>query len=51
MLLPLALPVLAAGLGDSEDAVQAAAADALVPVAPLLLELDRQVGMVSWGGA
>lgn len=43
-LLPRAAPALAAALGDPEDAVQAAAADALAPVAGLLLALDRGVG-------
>jgi hypothetical protein len=42
-LLPLALPVLSEGLADREDAVQAAAADALAPVAAQLLDLDRGV--------
>jgi HEAT-like repeat len=37
LLLPAALPVLLAGLGDRDDSVQAAAAEALIPVAPLLL--------------
>ncbi|KAF6253887.1 SNF2 family N-terminal domain-containing protein [Scenedesmus sp. NREL 46B-D3] len=35
-----ALPVLMAGLGDKDDSVQAAAAEALVPMAPLLLAAD-----------
>jgi hypothetical protein len=43
-LLPLALPVLSAALADREDAVQAAAADGLVPVAPVLLAQDPEVG-------
>jgi hypothetical protein len=43
-LLPAALPVLMAGLGDKDDSVQAAAAEALVPMAPLLLAMqDEQV--------
>lgn len=43
-LLPAALPVLMAGLGDKDDSVQAAAAEALVPMAPLLLAMqDDQV--------
>jgi hypothetical protein len=36
-LLPPALPLLLAGLKDRDDSVQAAAAEALVPLAPLLL--------------
>lgn len=45
VLLPAALPVLLAGLTDKDDSVQAAAAEALVPIAPLLLSLgDGQVG-------
>jgi hypothetical protein len=44
-LLPAALPVLMAGLADKDDSVQAAAAEALVPMAPLLLAMqDEQVG-------
>jgi hypothetical protein len=43
-LLLLARPALADALSDREDAVQAAAADALVPVAGQLLALDRRVG-------
>lgn len=39
-LLPAALPVLMAGLGDKDDSVQAAAAEALVPMAPLLLAMQ-----------
>lgn len=39
-LLPAALPVLLAGLTDKDDSVQAAAADALVPMAPLLLAMQ-----------
>ena len=42
-LMPLALPALLEGLKDSEDSVQAAAADALVPMASLLLQMDEQV--------
>jgi hypothetical protein len=43
-LLPSALPVLMAGLCDKDDSVQAAAAEALVPMAPLLLAMqDEQV--------
>jgi hypothetical protein len=43
-LLPAALPVLMAGLVDKDDSVQAAAAEALVPMAPLLLAMqDEQV--------
>lgn len=43
-LLPTALPALAAALGDREDAVQAAAADALAPAAGQLAAADPQVG-------
>lgn len=39
VLLPVALPVLLAGLQDKDDSVQAAAAEALAPMAPLLLTL------------
>lgn len=47
VLLPAALPVLLAGLTDTDDSVQAAAAEALMPMAPLLLTLgDEQVGPV-----
>eukprot|EP00878_Enallax_costatus_P025679 GHUV01027498.1.p1 GENE.GHUV01027498.1~~GHUV01027498.1.p1 ORF type:complete len:859 (+),score=296.21 GHUV01027498.1:363-2939(+) len=37
VLLPAALPVLLSGLTDKDDSVQAAAAEALAPMAPLLL--------------
>lgn len=43
-LLPPALPALLGGLRDSDDDVRAASADALVPVAPTLLEAGEQVG-------
>jgi hypothetical protein len=39
-LLQMALPVLMAGLQDRDDSVQAAAAEALVPLAPLLLQMQ-----------
>lgn len=39
-LLQLALPVLLAGLQDRDDSVQAAAAEALVPLAPMLLQMQ-----------
>jgi hypothetical protein len=38
-LLQLTLPVLMAGLQDKDDSVQAAAAEALVPLAPMLLQM------------
>lgn len=41
-LLQLALPVLMAGLQDRDDSVQAAAAEALVPLAPMLLQMQVQ---------
>jgi hypothetical protein len=41
-LLQLALPVLMAGLQDKDDSVQAAAAEALVPLAPLLLQMQAE---------
>jgi TATA-binding protein-associated factor len=41
-LLPAALPVLITGLQDKDDSVQAAAADALVPMAPLLLSIANE---------
>lgn len=41
-LLQLALPVLMAGLQDKDDSVQAAAAEALVPLAPLLLQMHAE---------
>lgn len=46
-LLQLALPVLMAGLQDKDDSVQAAAAEALVPLAPMLLQLQAE-DTVSW---
>jgi hypothetical protein len=39
-LLQMALPVLMAGLQDRDDSVQAAAAEALVPLAPMLLQMQ-----------
>lgn len=53
-LLQLALPVLLAGLQDKDDSVQAAAAEALVPLAPLLLQMQiddvslRMMPLCSW---
>lgn len=41
-LLQLALPVLMAGLQDKDDSVQAAAAEALVPLAPMLLQMQAE---------
>ena len=41
-LLPRALPALSAAIADREDAVQAAAADALAPAAPRLRALDAR---------
>lgn len=43
-LLPAALHCLQAGLRDADDEVRAAAADALVPVAPALLAMGPKVG-------
>jgi len=39
-LLQFALPVLLTGLQDRDDSVQAAAAEALVPLAPMLLQMQ-----------
>jgi HEAT repeat protein len=47
-LLPEAMPLLLQGLQDGEDSVQAAAADALVPMAGLLGEVVPEVGL--WCG-
>lgn len=49
-LLPSALPVLLDGLGDRDDSVQAAAAEALAPMAPLLLEMPDDGVSSSSGG-
>lgn len=43
LLLPVALPTLQSGLQDVDDEVRAAAADALVPVAPALLAMGPKV--------
>lgn len=42
-LLPLTLPALLEGLQDSNDDIQAAAAQALVPMAPAVMQLGTQV--------